>query len=50
MIVIPDAEEDPNEVNNNKVSQPPQMMGKITNLSELNQSERQYLLPQTVSF
>lgn len=49
MIVIPDIEDDPNEVNIKAVSQPPQMMGKIQNLSEINQSSKQYSLPQTVT-
>ena len=46
--MIPDVEEDPNEVNTKTVSQPPQMINKIQNLSELHQSDRQYMLPQTV--
>ena len=48
MIVIPDVEEDPNEMNIKTVSQPPPMVNKIQNLSELHQSDKQYMLPQTV--
>ena len=49
LIVIPDLEEDPNEISSKMISQPPQAGGKIQNLIEINQMEKQYTLPQPVS-
>lgn len=46
--MIPDVEDDPNETNIKAISQPPQMIGKIQNLSEINQTSKHNSLPQNV--